>query len=119
MSLAVFECTHCGARVFPRRDFCRGCGAARWREVDAAEGTVDETTVVRHRAGSGDRPTTLLASVTTCAGPVVVARLEGPAARGEPVCLRVDTDGAVVAVPRPSRLPHVAIRSSARTGASS
>jgi uncharacterized OB-fold protein len=119
MSPAAFECTSCGVRVFPRRYFCRGCGAGQWREVDAGEGTIDETTLVRHRAGAGARPPTLLASVITCAGPAVVAKLEAPAARGAPVQLRLEADGAIVASPRPARPPHAARQSSGGSGARS
>lgn len=97
MNLTAFECMHCGVTVFPRRYFCRGCGGGQWREVDAGEGTVDETTVVRHRAGAGGRPETLLATVVTCAGPAVIATLEAPTARGERVQLRVKAGGAIVA----------------------
>lgn len=119
MNLAAFECSRCGVRVFPRRYFCRGCGAAQWREVDASEGTIDETTLVRHRAGAGGRPPTLLATVITCAGPAVVAKLEAPAERGEAVRLRLEADAAIVADPMPARPSHAAAQSSGRPGARS
>lgn len=99
MSLAVFECVRCATRVFPRRYYCRGCGGGQWREVEIAEGTIEETTVVRHRAGAGGRPEVLLAIVATAAGPAVIARLEAAADRGRPVRLRQDVDGAIVASP--------------------
>ena len=97
MNLAAFECMRSAVTVFPRRYFCRGSGGGDWRDVDAGEGTIDETTRVRHRAGAGGRPTTLLATVITCAGPAVIAKLEAPAVRGERVRLRVDANGAIVA----------------------
>lgn len=97
MSLTAFECMRCGVTVFPRRYFCRGCGAAQWSEVDAGEGTIDETTLVQHRAGAGGQPQTLLATVITGAGPAVIAKLEAPAVRGERVQLRVEAGGAIVA----------------------
>lgn len=99
MSLAVFECIRCGTRVFPQRYCCHGCGGGQWREVEVAEGTVEETTVVRHRMGAGSRPEALLATVATAAGPAVIAKLEAAADRGQPVRLRRDADGTIVASP--------------------
>ena len=97
MKLNAFECMHFGVAVLPRRYFCGACGAGEWCQVDAGERTVDETTLVRHRAGAGARPEARLATAVTRAGPAVIATLDAPTARVERAQLRVKARGAIVA----------------------
>lgn len=94
----AFACTACGHADFPFRLLCVRCGKRVFQEVDASEGHVEETTVVRHRAGGGEGGEgQRLATVRTTAGPRVIARLDVDAARGDRVELLVDANGAVVA----------------------
>jgi uncharacterized OB-fold protein len=97
-ALKVFACTTCGHVEFPRRLLCPRCGTAMFHEIDGSEGHVEETTVLRHRAGGGEAPgDQRLATVRTTAGPRVIARLDADAARGDRVVLFVEANGAIVA----------------------
>ena len=96
--LTVFACGACGHADFPRRLLCPVCGMDTFHEVDAGEGHVEETTVVRHRAGGGDADEGVaLATVHTVAGPRVIARLDVSARRGDRVALTIEANGAIVA----------------------
>jgi uncharacterized protein len=98
-ALKVFACTSCGHVEFPRRVLCPRCGTALFHEIDGSEGYVEETTVLRHRAGSGEAlDERRLATVRTTAGPSVIAGLDAHAARGDRVALFVEANGAIVAV---------------------
>ncbi|MFD1554174.1 hypothetical protein ACFSHT_00845 [Paraburkholderia silviterrae] len=55
-----------------------------------AHGTVLAATVVSHRVGASEPGAVHLASVRTDAGPVVIARLDVAARKGETVSLEVD-----------------------------
>ena len=96
-ALMVFACGACGAVEFPRRLLCPQCGSAQQHEVAAGAGTVEETTVVRHRAGAHGEAPVLLATVHTQAGPRVIARLGGALLRGAQVALQQQADDAIVA----------------------
>jgi uncharacterized protein len=95
----VFACSACGHVDFPRRLLCPRCGTGMFRAVDASEGHVEETTVVRHRAGGGEAGEgQRLATVRTTAGPRVIARLDEDAARGDRVELWLEANGAIQCV---------------------
>lgn len=96
--LTVSVCRTCGRTVFPRRVLCPACGGASWRREQAVTGVVEEVTTVR---AASPAAAAVLASVRLDAGPVVVASLEAPAARGRRVELVV-VDGAPVARPAQS-----------------
>ncbi|MCC8395817.1 zinc ribbon domain-containing protein [Paraburkholderia sp. MMS20-SJTR3] len=99
MTLKVFQCNQCGSTVFPARYFCFECGGAEWHERVAESGTVNEWTTVRRRVGAQDGGDVLVASVTTDAGPVVIARLERPVRVGDEVSLAIDEQNRVLALP--------------------
>jgi len=42
MTLKVFQCTQCGATLFPARYFCPACGGGQWRECAVQRGTLAE-----------------------------------------------------------------------------
>jgi uncharacterized OB-fold protein len=94
----VFACTACGRRDFPRRLLCTQCGHDRFDAVDAATGSVEDVTVLHHRAGKPGGEIAYLATVLTDAGPRVIARLESALAPGTVVGIRHESDGALVAV---------------------
>ncbi|QCP52015.1 rubredoxin [Trinickia violacea] len=99
MTLSVFQCTQCGATLFPARVFCPACGGAQWRECAVVRGTVNESTVVRHRVGAQEGGDVHLASVVTSAGPVVIARLEQGVLAGDEVALDMDEANRILARP--------------------
>ncbi|SAK82243.1 hypothetical protein AWB76_05613 [Caballeronia temeraria] len=99
MTLKVFQCEQCGLTVFPARYLCFQCGAAKWRERAAERGTIDELTTVRRRVGARDGGDVLLASVTTDAGPIVIARIERAMRAGDAVRLAIDEQSRVLARP--------------------
>nr|WP_284504547.1 MULTISPECIES: zinc ribbon domain-containing protein [unclassified Caballeronia] len=99
MTLKVFQCKQCGSTLFPARYVCFECGGAEWRERVAERGTIDELTTVRRRIGAQDGSDVLLASVTTDAGPIVIARLERAMRAGDAVRLAIDEQNRVLALP--------------------
>ncbi|MBU9184431.1 zinc ribbon domain-containing protein [Burkholderia multivorans] len=99
MKLEVFQCKQCGSTLFPARYFCFECGGAEWRERAVEHGRVGELTTVRRRVGAQDGGDVLLASVTTDAGPTVIARLEGAVRTGDRVRVAVDEQNRVVVLP--------------------
>jgi len=99
MTLKVFQCKQCGSTLFPARYVCFECGGAEWRERVAERGTIDELTTVRRRIGAQDGSDVLLASVTTDAGPIVIARLERVMRAGDAVRLAIDEQSRVLARP--------------------
>jgi uncharacterized OB-fold protein len=96
-ALMVFACGVCGAVEFPRRLLCPQCGSVQQHEVAAGAGTVEETTVVRHRAGAHGEAPVHLATIRTQAGPRVIARLGSALLRGAQVSLQQQADDAIVA----------------------
>lgn len=99
MELTVFRCTQCGTTLFPARYLCPHCGADQWVATPAGPGTIEETTVVRHRVGAQGAGDAHLASVRTAAGPVVVARLDQALQPGDIVTLALDDAMRVLAHP--------------------
>jgi len=99
MKLEVFQCKQCGSTVFPARYFCFECGGVEWRARVVERGRVGELTTVRRRVGAQDGGDVLLASVTTDAGPNVIARLERAVRTGDCVRLAVDEQNRVLALP--------------------
>lgn len=97
MTLDVFRCADCGTTLFPARDLCPACGGAQWTKEAVSCGTVLAATVVSHRVGASEPGAVHLASVRTDAGPVVIARLEAAASKGERVSLEVDEDSRILA----------------------
>jgi uncharacterized protein len=95
--MKVFACTSCAQVDFPRRLLCPACGTDEFVERDAPTGCIEEITLLHHRPGNAGGAQDVLATVRTCAGPRVVARLHGAAAPGDTVALDVDGDGALVA----------------------
>jgi uncharacterized protein len=97
MKLEVFRCVACGSTLFPARYFCPACGGAQWSTQAVSNGTVLAATVVSHRVGAHATGAVHLASVETDAGPVVIARLEAEARKGEAVTLEVDAENRILA----------------------
>ncbi|WP_244285748.1 hypothetical protein [Caballeronia concitans] len=65
----------------------------------AERGSVDEMTTVRRRVGAQEGGDVLIASVTTDAGPIVIARLERVVRAGDAVSLAIDEQNRVFALP--------------------
>lgn len=97
--LVVGVCSVCDARRFPKPEWCPTCGSDRIEDVRSSEGTVEETTVLRHSLGGGTGPVRI-GTVRLAGGAIVIARLESAAGEGARVNVHV-VDGAPVA--RPSR----------------
>lgn len=97
MILTVFQCKQCDATLFPARYFCPACGGAEWKERVVERGTVNESTVVRHRVGAQEGGDVHLASVATSAGPIVIARLDWTAQAGDDVSLSIDDANRILA----------------------
>lgn len=97
MKLEIFRCAACGATLFPARYLCPACGGAQWTKQAVSCGTVLAATTVSHRVGATGAGAVHLASVQTDAGPVVIARLEAAAHKGESVCLEVDEESRILA----------------------
>ena len=95
-ALQVTTCLACGAAFFPARLICPGCGAARWAQVDAGVGVVEETTTVERAVGEVGQPPRTLATVRLPDGLRVIAGLTGPVPSGARVRLSM-VDGAVYA----------------------
>jgi hypothetical protein len=84
----LWVCESCHAGYFPRRLICHRCGAASWRPERALEGTVEETTTVRRRVGSGaDAAPAVLGTIRLDGGQRVVAALGHAVASGSRVKL--------------------------------
>jgi uncharacterized OB-fold protein len=94
-SFSVPECTACGHAIWPPRPVCPRCGGTTFSDRDAGRGVIEETTRSEQ---------TLLASVRTHAGPIVIARLVRDAPAGAGVELIEDAspagDAIVIASPR-------------------
>ncbi|MDR3098020.1 MAG: zinc ribbon domain-containing protein [Paraburkholderia sp.] len=88
--LVIQRCNACGEAVFPARYRCPRCGAADWTGEAAADGAVEESTVVRHRVGAQGTGDVYLASVRVPAGPVVIARSDTALHEGDAVALTID-----------------------------
>ncbi|QBR00660.1 DNA-binding protein [Paraburkholderia pallida] len=97
MKLEVLRCAACGTTLFPARYLCPACGGAQWTKQAVAHGTVLAATVVSHRVGTSEPGAVHLASVRTDAGPVVIARLDVAARKGETVSLEVDEESRILA----------------------
>ncbi|WP_028217576.1 Zn-ribbon domain-containing OB-fold protein [Paraburkholderia oxyphila] len=95
--LEVLRCADCGTTLFPARYLCPVCGGAQWTQQAVAHGTVLAATVVSHRVGASEPGAVHLASVRTDAGPVVIARLDVAARKGETVSLEVDEESRILA----------------------
>ncbi|SAL43461.1 hypothetical protein AWB69_04402 [Caballeronia udeis] len=94
--MKVFACVACGQVDFPRRLLCPSCGRDEFAEVAASTGSVEEVTILHHRAGKTGGDIAYIATVLTHAGPRVIARLERLLAPGIVVSLRLESDGAIV-----------------------
>ncbi|MFK4442218.1 putative OB-fold protein [Caballeronia udeis] len=92
----VFACVACGHVDFPRRLLCPSCGHDDFAEVAASTGSVEEVTILHHRAGKAGGDIAYLATVLTHAGPRLIVRLERLLASGAVVSLRLESDGAIV-----------------------
>lgn len=97
MKLEVFRCAACGTTLFPARYLCPACGGAQWTKPVVSSGTVLAATTVSHRVGAREPGAVHLASVQTDAGPVVIARFEAAARKGETVLLEVDEESCILA----------------------
>jgi uncharacterized OB-fold protein len=80
----VRVCARCGHGVFPERSLCPRCGAGEWALREIARGRVEEETTVLRAPVPLDGPVRL-ALVRLADGPLVIARLERDAARGDEV----------------------------------
>lgn len=87
MSLRVQRCTSCGTHWFPDRLTCPSCGAVAFEHVLVAEGTIEETTLLRRAPGRELGEPIALATIRLAGGPHVVARLRRDAGPGEVVPL--------------------------------
>jgi uncharacterized OB-fold protein len=85
MELAV--CLGCNAAFFPARLICPRCGAARWAQVGADVGVVEELTTVRRAVGDAREHPPILATVRLLGGQRVIAGLPRPLAAGSHVAL--------------------------------
>jgi uncharacterized OB-fold protein len=94
--LSLARCVDCGAGYFPPRLICARCGNANWRTDEVHEGTVEQTTIVRHAAGHADWKPRHIASVRTADGQLIVAGLEEPLPEMTEVTL-FENDGAPIA----------------------
>jgi uncharacterized OB-fold protein len=84
-SFSVPQCRACAHAIWPPRPVCPRCGGTTFSQRDAGRGVIEETT----RNGE-----TLLASVRTHAGPIVIARLVGDGSAGADVDLVEDFSAA-------------------------
>lgn len=84
MSGRIFICESCERAVFPRRLLCPDCAGSAFREELVETGTLEDV---------ADRGEVKVGLVRVAQGPLLVARVEGNAARGAPVAL--DEDGEV------------------------
>ncbi len=80
----IFVCESCGRATFPRRLLCPECGGREFREERVDAGTLEDV---------ADRGEVKVGIVRVAQGPVLVARVEGDAARGAQV--RLEMDGEV------------------------
>lgn len=95
MSPTVFRCVQCDHRVFPARFLCPQCHGDTFEAEECGSGTVTELT---RSALPGDAAGVyMLATVTSDAGPVLIARVLNQAVqRGDKVALAVQ-DGGIFA----------------------
>jgi len=84
VSARIFVCESCGRAVFPHRLLCPECGGAAFRDEPVESGTLEDF---------ADRGEVRIGVVRVAAGPLLIARIEGPPQRGATVAL--DEDGAV------------------------
>ncbi len=91
MSLSIPVCAACGEATFPRLFLCPSCAGTTWRYEPVERGHVEGSTV-------NARDGVHVGLVRVALGPLVVARIEGPAQVGDEVAL--DQDG-LVPVARP------------------
>ena len=80
-SLTVPACARCGHAMWPPRPVCPRCSATAFHDRDAGRGVIEATTRSEE---------TLLASVRTLAGPIVIARLRRHATVGADVELTAE-----------------------------
>jgi uncharacterized OB-fold protein len=80
-------CLGCNAAFFPARLICPRCGAARWAQVDAGVGVVEDVTMVRRAVGDAREHPPTLATVRLPGGQRVIAGLPRPLASGSQVAL--------------------------------
>jgi uncharacterized OB-fold protein len=83
----VSRCMSCGMGYFPTRLICMRCGKPEFRIDRVLQGTVEQSTVIRHAAGRSEWAPHHLASVRTSDGQLVVVGLEDPLADGASVDL--------------------------------
>jgi uncharacterized protein len=95
-ALPIFRCARCGHEVFPARVLCPRCGSADWDSRTAAEGVVEQMTVVRRAPGEPSLEPVPIGSVRVGKDIVVVARLLPGVEAGAPVQLEY-RDGVPVA----------------------
>lgn len=97
-SLTVPACALCDHAIWPPRPVCPRCGGTAFRDRDAGRGVIEGTTRSEE---------TLLASVRTLAGPMVIARLQREAAVGTDVGLTAEAapGGGVIVVASPTLTP--------------
>ena len=100
MKFHVFVCNMCSAAVFPARYLCPTCGNAEWNEKIVEQGTIAERTTVHRRIGAEPSESVHIASVTTDAGPIVLARAEQLLPDGAQVRLTIDEANRIRAYPQ-------------------
>ena len=79
--LVIERCATCEQATYPRRLACPVCGASTWTSEVAEGGVVEQVTIVR-------KASTLIASVRTDAGPMLVARVTVDVQAGARVVLQ-------------------------------
>ncbi len=97
MSPSVFRCVQCDHRVFPARFLCPKCHGDEFEAEECSSGVITELT--RSASSGGEAGVYMLATVTSDAGPVLIARvLDEAVQRGDKVAL-VLRDGGIYADP--------------------
>jgi len=94
----VDQCTACGHCAYPPRYLCPRCHGAQWKTRRVVRGILQQYTETRGRDAEGAPRTVPLATLRTDAGPLVVARLAGPAVKGASYTLTLQ-DQALIATP--------------------
>jgi uncharacterized OB-fold protein len=83
----VSRCGSCGTGYFPIRLICPRCSSDDFRVDPVLEGTVEQTTMIRHAAGHAEWTPPHLATVRTTDGQVVIAKVDAALAHGTRVKL--------------------------------
>lgn len=95
----VWRCLACGWQAFPLRLGCASCGSSRGEAVPVTRGVLAEQTVVRRAIGGPLPEPVRIGTVHADGGAILIARLEGTLAQGDPVTLRSERGAPVARAP--------------------